>query len=136
MGEPTSYGPQRRLCFRHSENEFRLELVEYKARSAIAHRVPPILVGDAGAEEVHVVEGPLTGRCRGLRRGASSGSCRVNAIVCAQLLNAELEKRIAADPTLGDTYLRGIPMGRLGDSNDIKGVGFFSPPPQRGSPAR
>jgi len=50
---------------------------------------------------------------------------RVNAIVCAQLLNAELEVRIAADSTLRDTYLRGIPMGRLGDSNDIKGVAIF-----------
>ena len=50
---------------------------------------------------------------------------RVNAIVCAQLLNEDLKERIAADPTLGDTYLRGIPMGRLGDSNDIKGVSIF-----------
>ena len=50
---------------------------------------------------------------------------RVNAIVCAQLLNDGLRERIAADPTLGDTYLRGIPMGRLGDSNDIKGVSIF-----------
>ena len=50
---------------------------------------------------------------------------RVNAIVCAQLMNEELERRIAADPGLGETYLRGIPMGRIGDSNDIKGVAIF-----------
>ena len=50
---------------------------------------------------------------------------RVNAIVCAQLMNADLEERIAADPTLGETYLRGLPMGRLGDSNDIKGAAIF-----------
>ena len=50
---------------------------------------------------------------------------RVNAIVCAQLLNDGLRERIAADPTLGETYLRGIPMGRLGESNDIKGVSIF-----------
>ena len=50
---------------------------------------------------------------------------RVNAIVCAQLMNEGLKERIAADPALGDTYLRGIPMGRLGDSNDIKGVSIF-----------
>ena len=31
-----------------------------KARSAVVHRVHPIPVGDAGAEEVHVVEGPLS----------------------------------------------------------------------------
>lgn len=50
---------------------------------------------------------------------------RVNAIVCAQLMNADLEERIAADPALGDTYLRGLPIGRLGDSNDIKGAAIF-----------
>ena len=50
---------------------------------------------------------------------------RVNAIVCAQLMNEELERRIAADPELGKTYLRGIPIGRIGDSNDIKGVSIF-----------
>ena len=50
---------------------------------------------------------------------------RVNAIVCAQLMNEGLKERIAADPALGDIYLRGIPMGRLGDSNDIKGVSIF-----------
>ena len=55
----------------------------------------------------------------------SAKGVRVNAIVCAQLLNQDLKDRIAADPALGDTYLRGIPMGRLGDSNDIKGVSIF-----------
>jgi len=50
---------------------------------------------------------------------------RVNAIVCAQLMNADLQERIAADPSLGETYLRGLPMGRLGDSNDIKGAAIF-----------
>ena len=55
---------------------------------------------------------------------AASG-VRVNAIVCAQLMNEELERRIAADPGLGETYLRGIPMGRIGDSNDIKGAAIF-----------
>ena len=50
---------------------------------------------------------------------------RVNAIVCAQLMNADLKERIAADPSLGATYLRGLPMGRLGDSDDIKGAAIF-----------
>lgn len=50
---------------------------------------------------------------------------RVNAIVCAQLMNVDLEERIAADPALGETYLRGLPIGRLGDSNDIKGAAIF-----------
>ena len=64
-------------------------------------------------------------RTRELSSEWAAKGVRVNAIVCAQLLNAELEKHIAADPTLGDTYLRAIPMGRLGDSNDIKGVAIF-----------
>ncbi len=50
---------------------------------------------------------------------------RVNAIVCAQLMNADLKERIAADPGLGATYLHGLPMGRLGSSNDIKGAAIF-----------
>ena len=50
---------------------------------------------------------------------------RVNAIVCAQLMNDDLKERIAADPTLGATYLRGLPIGHLGDSNDIKGAAIF-----------
>lgn len=50
---------------------------------------------------------------------------RVNAIVCAQLMNADLEERIAADSMLGNTYLRGLPIGRLGTSNDIKGAAIF-----------
>lgn len=50
---------------------------------------------------------------------------RVNAIVCAQIMNADLKERIAADPGLGETYLRGLPMGHLGDSNDIKGAAIF-----------
>lgn len=50
---------------------------------------------------------------------------RVNAIVCAQIMNADLKERIAVDSTLGETYLRGLPMGHLGDSNDIKGAAIF-----------
>jgi NAD(P)-dependent dehydrogenase (short-subunit alcohol dehydrogenase family) len=30
-----------------------------------------------------------------------------------------------ADPTLQETYLRGIPMGRLGVPGDIKGLAIF-----------
>lgn len=47
---------------------------------------------------------------------------RVNAILPAQVLNPGLEKRIAADPTLQDRFLTGIPAGRLGHPNDIKGL--------------
>lgn len=47
---------------------------------------------------------------------------RVNAILPAQVLNPGLEKRIAADPALQDRFLTGIPAGRLGHPNDIKGL--------------
>lgn len=47
---------------------------------------------------------------------------RVNAILPAQVLNPGLEKRIAADPALEDRFLQGIPAGRLGHPNDIKGL--------------
>jgi NAD(P)-dependent dehydrogenase (short-subunit alcohol dehydrogenase family) len=47
---------------------------------------------------------------------------RVNAILPAQVLNPGLDKRIAEDPGLKDWFLRGIPAGRLGHPNDIKGL--------------
>jgi len=55
----------------------------------------------------------------------SAKGVRVNAVVCAQIMNQMLEDRIAADPKLGDTYLRGIPIGHLGKSDDIKGLAIF-----------
>jgi NAD(P)-dependent dehydrogenase (short-subunit alcohol dehydrogenase family) len=55
----------------------------------------------------------------------ASRGVRVNAIVCAQVLNKGLEERIAVDPNLGNAYLRGIPMGRLGKPDDIKGLAIF-----------
>ena len=47
---------------------------------------------------------------------------RVNAILPAQVLNPSLEKRIQADPSLQDRFLTGIPAGRLGRPDDIKGL--------------
>ena len=47
---------------------------------------------------------------------------RVNAILPAQVLNPGLEKRIAVDPALKDRFLQGIPTGRLGHPDDIKGL--------------
>jgi NAD(P)-dependent dehydrogenase (short-subunit alcohol dehydrogenase family) len=47
---------------------------------------------------------------------------RVNAIVCAQIENRGLQKRIETDPVLGSTFLRGLPIGRLGQPDDIKGL--------------
>lgn len=55
----------------------------------------------------------------------SGRGVRVNAILPAQVLNPSLEKRIAADPPLKDKFLSGIPTGRLGSPNDIKGLAVF-----------
>lgn len=52
----------------------------------------------------------------------SSQGVRVNAILPAQVVNPSLEKRMAADPALESQWLRGIPTGRLGKSNDIQGL--------------
>jgi NAD(P)-dependent dehydrogenase (short-subunit alcohol dehydrogenase family) len=50
---------------------------------------------------------------------------RVNAILPAQVVNPGLEKRMAADPTLKNVWLRGIPAGRLGQPDDIRGLAVF-----------
>jgi NAD(P)-dependent dehydrogenase (short-subunit alcohol dehydrogenase family) len=55
----------------------------------------------------------------------SSRGVRVNAILPAQVINPGLEARIAADPGLKDVFLRGIPSGRLGTPDDIKGLAVF-----------
>jgi NAD(P)-dependent dehydrogenase (short-subunit alcohol dehydrogenase family) len=55
----------------------------------------------------------------------SGRGVRVNAILPAQVLNPGLEKRIAADPSLRDRFLSGIPAGRLGHPDDIKGLAVF-----------
>ncbi|HET6239807.1 MAG TPA: SDR family NAD(P)-dependent oxidoreductase [Acetobacteraceae bacterium] len=48
---------------------------------------------------------------------------RVNCILPAQVLGANgLGPRMQADPWLRDTFLRGIPAGRLGQPEDIKGL--------------
>jgi len=50
---------------------------------------------------------------------------RVNAILPAQVLNPGLEARMQADPALRDTFLRGLPIGRLGVPDDIKGLAIL-----------
>lgn len=55
----------------------------------------------------------------------SGSGVRVNAILPAQVVNPSLEKRMAADPTLKDQWLEGIPRGRLGHPDDIKGLAVF-----------
>src|SRR5436305_503876 len=55
----------------------------------------------------------------------SGRGVRVNAILPAQVLNPSLEKRIAADAGLKTKYLSGIPAGRLGRPDDIKGLAVY-----------
>jgi NAD(P)-dependent dehydrogenase (short-subunit alcohol dehydrogenase family) len=52
----------------------------------------------------------------------SGRGVRVNAILPAQVMNPGLEGRIAADPGLRDRFLNGIPAGRLGKPDDIRGL--------------
>lgn len=55
----------------------------------------------------------------------SGRGVRVNAILPAQTLNPRLEERMHEDPNLAATFLRGIPMGRFGQPDDIKGLAIF-----------
>ncbi len=50
---------------------------------------------------------------------------RVNAIAPAQITNQALEARMQSVPGLRETFLHGIPMGRLGVPDDIKGLAIF-----------
>ena len=50
---------------------------------------------------------------------------RVNAIVCAQVENQGLRDRMEADPVLRSNFLRGLPIGRLGRPEEIKGVAIL-----------
>jgi NAD(P)-dependent dehydrogenase (short-subunit alcohol dehydrogenase family) len=50
---------------------------------------------------------------------------RVNAILPAQVINPGLEQRMAVEPLLRDKFLSGIPAGRLGQPDDIRGLAVF-----------
>jgi NAD(P)-dependent dehydrogenase (short-subunit alcohol dehydrogenase family) len=50
---------------------------------------------------------------------------RVNAILPAQVVNPGLEQRMAQDPSLREKFLSGIPVGRLGQPDDIRGLAVF-----------
>lgn len=47
---------------------------------------------------------------------------RVNAVLPAQVINPSLEVRMQQDPTLESRFLHGIPAGRMGVPEDIKGL--------------
>lgn len=55
----------------------------------------------------------------------SGRGVRVNAILPAQVINKGLEARMAADPNLPAKFLSGIPAGRMGHPDDIKGLAVF-----------
>lgn len=50
---------------------------------------------------------------------------RVNAITPAQITNDLFEVRMAGEPGLRDRFLRGLPIGRLGVPDDIKGAVMY-----------
>jgi NAD(P)-dependent dehydrogenase (short-subunit alcohol dehydrogenase family) len=55
----------------------------------------------------------------------SGRGVRVNAILPAQVINPGLTRRMQEDPNLEAMFLRGIPSGRLGRPDDIKGLAIF-----------
>ena len=57
----------------------------------------------------------------------SGRGVRVNCILPAQMLskNNGLEARMAREPDLRATFLHGIPIGRFGQSDDIKGLALW-----------
>jgi len=52
----------------------------------------------------------------------SGRGVRVNAILPAQVINPGMDRRMRADPALREVWLSGIPCGRFGEPNDIKGI--------------
>jgi NAD(P)-dependent dehydrogenase (short-subunit alcohol dehydrogenase family) len=52
----------------------------------------------------------------------ASGGVRVNAILPAQVMNPGIEQRLAANAALEQTWLSGIPRGRLGRPEDVQGL--------------
>ncbi|MCY4072045.1 MAG: SDR family oxidoreductase [Chloroflexi bacterium] len=55
----------------------------------------------------------------------SGRGVRVNAILPAQVINPGLAERIQADEHLEEQFLSGIPIGRLGQPEDIAGLAVF-----------
>ena len=55
----------------------------------------------------------------------SGRGVRVNSILPAQVLNPGLRARIDSDPLIKDRFLSGLPAGRFGAPDDIKGLAVF-----------
>ena len=66
--------------------------------------------------------GAVVQMTRGLATEWASRGVRVNAILPAQVMNPGLSERIQKTPEVLDTFLRGIPTGRLGVPDDIRGL--------------
>jgi NAD(P)-dependent dehydrogenase (short-subunit alcohol dehydrogenase family) len=52
----------------------------------------------------------------------SGRGVRVNAILPAQVINPSIERRMADNPQLRDRFMAGLPRGRMGEPDDIKGL--------------
>ena len=52
----------------------------------------------------------------------SGRGVRVNAILPAQVINPSIERRMVDDPQLRDRFMAGLPRGRMGEPDDIKGL--------------
>ena len=55
----------------------------------------------------------------------SGRGVRVNAILPAQVVNPGLAARMQADPNLEEQFVSGIPIGRMGQPEDIAGLAVF-----------
>lgn len=69
--------------------------------------------------------GAIAQMTRELSTEWSGRGVRVNAILPAQVTNPGLEARMSADPNLKSTFLRGLPIGRMGAPEDVKGLAIF-----------
>ncbi len=72
-----------------------------------------------------VAMGGVAQMTRELSTEWSGRGVRVNAILPAQVINPGLEERMKTDPDLESKFLRGIPIGRLGRPDDVKGLAIF-----------
>jgi NAD(P)-dependent dehydrogenase (short-subunit alcohol dehydrogenase family) len=55
----------------------------------------------------------------------SARGVRVNAVLPAQVINPSLQARMEQDPTLEARFIKGIPAGRMGVPDDIRGLAVF-----------
>ena len=72
-----------------------------------------------------VAMGAVVQMTRELSTEWASRGVRVNAIAPAQITNPAFEERMDATPGLRENFLTGIPIGRLGVPDDIKGPALF-----------